>query len=202
MQHAYYPPKKRMQATRWLHLVNLDLPTVHSGTLSHALPTRVFRKSWRCFQLTQYTLVGRGNSSPSLYKKSRDSSVDIVTCYSLHDWGSIPGRSKIFSSRTALGPTKSLIQWVSGVISLGVKGPRLEAGHSPPSSAEVKNGGAIPSLCIRLHDVVVNLLSTRTLPFLLFSLISKRVILLGGHNAEFLNVKAGGACSNLRAVMV
>jgi hypothetical protein len=42
------------------------------------------------------------------------------------------------ASRTALGLTQPPIQWVPGVLSLGVKRPRREADHSPPSSAEVK----------------------------------------------------------------
>jgi hypothetical protein len=42
------------------------------------------------------------------------------------------------ASRTALGPTLPPIQWVPGALSLGVKWPRREADHSPPSSAEVK----------------------------------------------------------------
>jgi hypothetical protein len=41
------------------------------------------------------------------------------------------------SSRPALGPTQAPIQWVSGV-----KLPEREADHSPPSSAEVKNGAS------------------------------------------------------------
>jgi hypothetical protein len=40
--------------------------------------------------------------------------------------------------RTALGRTQPPIQWVPGALSLGVKRPIREAGHSPPSSAEVK----------------------------------------------------------------
>jgi hypothetical protein len=63
--------------------------------------------------------------------------------------GSIPGRGKGFFSITliqALGPTLPPIQCVPGVISLGVKGSRREVNHSPPSRAEVKNGGAIPLL--------------------------------------------------------
>jgi hypothetical protein len=38
------------------------------------------------------------------------------------------------------------IQWVPWAISPGLKKPGCEADHSPPSSAEVKNGGAIPPL--------------------------------------------------------
>jgi hypothetical protein len=41
-------------------------------------------------------------------------------------------------SRTALGPTQPLIQWVLGALSLGVKQLGCEADHSPPYSAEVK----------------------------------------------------------------
>jgi hypothetical protein len=41
-------------------------------------------------------------------------------------------------SRTALGPTRSPIQWVPGALSLGVECSGREADHSPPSSAEVK----------------------------------------------------------------
>jgi hypothetical protein len=43
------------------------------------------------------------------------------------------------ASRLALGPTQPPIQWVSGVLSLGVKRPGPEADHSPPSDAKVKN---------------------------------------------------------------
>jgi hypothetical protein len=42
------------------------------------------------------------------------------------------------SSRSALGPTPSLIQWVLWVLSTGVKRQGREADHSPPTSAEVK----------------------------------------------------------------
>jgi hypothetical protein len=44
----------------------------------------------------------------------------------------------------ALGPTQPPIQWVPGALSLGVKRPGREAGHSPPSSAEVKE-------CVELY---------------------------------------------------
>jgi len=41
-------------------------------------------------------------------------------------------------SKKALGPTQPPIQWVPGVLSLGVKRSGLEADHSAPSCAEVK----------------------------------------------------------------
>jgi hypothetical protein len=42
-------------------------------------------------------------------------------------------------SRTALEPTQPPIQWVWGVLSLGIKRPGREADHLPLSSVEVKN---------------------------------------------------------------
>jgi hypothetical protein len=48
--------------------------------------------------------------------------------------------------RPALGPTQPPIQWGTGVLSPAVKRPKRETDHSPPSGAEVKNGGAIPPL--------------------------------------------------------
>jgi hypothetical protein len=70
--------------------------------------------------------------------RSRDSVVGIATGYGLDDRGvgvQVPVGSRIFStsSRPALGPTQSPIQWVPGV-----KQQRREADHSPPASAEVK----------------------------------------------------------------
>jgi hypothetical protein len=64
--------------------------------------------------------------------------------------GPIPGRCKIFfsfiPSRPALWPTQPSIRRVSGAVSPGVKQQEREADRSSPSSAEVKNGGALPSL--------------------------------------------------------
>jgi hypothetical protein len=37
-------------------------------------------------------------------------------------------------------------QWVPETVYLRVKAPEREDDHSPPSSAEIKKGGAIPSL--------------------------------------------------------
>jgi hypothetical protein len=59
-------------------------------------------------------------------------------------------------SRPALGPTQPSIQWIPKAASSEVKRPVRESDHSPPSSAEVKNGGAIPPLPIRLRGVMLN----------------------------------------------
>jgi len=58
-------------------------------------------------------------------------------------------------SRPVLEPTQSHIHWVPGSLSLGVKRPGRKAGHSPPSSAEVKNAWSYTSIPpIRHHGVV------------------------------------------------
>jgi hypothetical protein len=49
-------------------------------------------------------------------------------------------------SRPTLGPSQSSIQSLPAALSSGIKRPGREADHSPPSSAEVKNDGAIPPL--------------------------------------------------------
>jgi hypothetical protein len=48
------------------------------------------------------------------------------------------------ASRPTLGPTQPSIPLVPRALSPGVKQQEREADHSPPSSAEVKKGGAIP----------------------------------------------------------
>jgi hypothetical protein len=48
------------------------------------------------------------------------------------------------ASRTALGPTQAPIQWVPWPHSLAVKRPVLDADHSRPSRAEVKE-------CVKLN---------------------------------------------------
>jgi hypothetical protein len=62
----------------------------------------------------------------------------------LNDRGSIPGSGRNYfvlatTSKPILRPTQSLIEWVPGALSLGVKRSEREADHSPPSSAKVKN---------------------------------------------------------------
>jgi hypothetical protein len=86
------------------------------------------------------------STSPVSHIRSRDSSVGIATGYGLDGRGSIIGRGKIFLfstvTSTALEPTHPPIQCVPEALSPGVKRPGRD--HSPPSSAEVKNGGAMP----------------------------------------------------------
>jgi hypothetical protein len=84
--------------------------------------------------------------------KIRNSSVGIALGCGLNDRGSrvrFPAGLGIFlfttASRTALGFTQPPIQWVPGVLSLGVKRPGREADHSHPSSAEVKNAWSYTS---------------------------------------------------------
>jgi hypothetical protein len=96
--------------------------------------------------------------------KSRDSSVGIALGYGLDDrglgfdsrrgWGIFLFTT---TSRTALGPTQPPIQWVPGALSLGVKRPRREANHIPPSSAEVTKAWSYTSTPpIRLHGMVLS----------------------------------------------
>jgi hypothetical protein len=69
--------------------------------------------------------------------------VGIATGYRLGGRGSNPGSGKIFLFFTG---SRRHTQQVPGALSPGVKRPGREADYSPPSSAEVKNGGAVPPL--------------------------------------------------------
>jgi hypothetical protein len=75
--------------------------------------------------------------------RSPDSSFDIKTDYGLDGLGSILLST---ASRPNLSPKQPPIQLILGAISTRVKWPELEADPSHPSSAEVKNAGAIPPL--------------------------------------------------------
>jgi hypothetical protein len=57
------------------------------------------------------------------------------------------------------------MQWAPGALSQGIKRQVPETDHSPPSSTEIRNCGAVPPLSTRHHDVVVNY-SQRLLYFL------------------------------------
>jgi hypothetical protein len=96
-------------------------------------------------------------------KKGHDSSVGIALGYGLDERGSgvrFPAGAGNFSLhhrvQNGSGAHQPPIQWVPGALSLGVKRPRREADHSPPSSAEVKNAWSYTSTPpIRLHGVVL-----------------------------------------------
>jgi hypothetical protein len=84
-------------------------------------------------------------------RMSRDSSVDIATklCAGRpRGWFPVGARdsSLLHIILTGSGACQPPIQWVPETFSPGVKRHVREADHSPRSSAEVKNGGAIPSL--------------------------------------------------------
>jgi hypothetical protein len=76
--------------------------------------------------------------------------VGIATGYEVDGQSSKSGGGTIFSfpqrPDRLRDPPSLLSQWVPGAISPWVKLLGHEADHSPPSSAEVKNGGAVPQL--------------------------------------------------------
>jgi hypothetical protein len=63
--------------------------------------------------------------------------------------------SLLYSVQTGSGASQPHIQWVPETLCLGVKRQGRETDHSTPSSAEVKNGGAIPpfTLMSSSHNV-------------------------------------------------
>jgi hypothetical protein len=85
----------------------------------------------------------RGKSLP------RGSSVSIVTEVppGRPGFDSLRGQGFVFStaSRPVLGSTQPPIRWVPRGLSPGVKGPEMEADHSPKSSAEVENAWSYTS---------------------------------------------------------
>jgi hypothetical protein len=95
----------------------------------------------------------RDTKTETLMKENRTKNQSINLWnqkgYGVDGRSSISDRGKrlfLFSvaSRPALGPTQPPIRCVPGVLSSGIKRPEREADLSPPSSAEDKNGGAIP----------------------------------------------------------
>jgi hypothetical protein len=98
-------------------------------------------------------------------KLSWDASVDVATDYGLDGRGSIPDRGKRF----VCAPQSPDRLWGPPNLSSGYRGVKLlgrEADYSLPSSAEVKNGGAIPPFPSTSSWLVLNWSSTATtLPF-------------------------------------
>jgi hypothetical protein len=64
--------------------------------------------------------------------------------------------SQLYSVQTGSKYTQLRIQRTQDALSLGEKRQEREADHSPPSTAEVKNGGAIPPLPICINGEVLN----------------------------------------------
>jgi hypothetical protein len=104
-------------------------------------------------RITPVTIVGRDSMQTHAEWWSRDISVGKAKRL----WAGRPrgrssssGRFKNFLFSTlsipVLAPTQPHIQWVPGVVFQREKWQGHEAGHSPPTSANVKNGGAIPPL--------------------------------------------------------
>jgi hypothetical protein len=92
--------------------------------------------------------IKRHQKCSIFHRRSQDSTISIVTGYGLGFNSQQEQEIFLYStaSRLILGPTLPPIQWVLGVLSLGVKQPRHEPHHSPPSSSEIKNVGPIPPL--------------------------------------------------------
>jgi hypothetical protein len=83
------------------------------------------------------------------FNRIRDSSVRITTGYGIDGQGSILSRARFFHHSVQTGSVAHPPPYpmgTAGSFSPGVKRPGCEADHSPPSSTEVKNGGAIPPL--------------------------------------------------------
>jgi hypothetical protein len=61
------------------------------------------------------------------------------------------------ASKTTLEPTQPPIQWLPGALSPRIKRPGREVNHTPPPSAEVKNGWSYTyTPLIRLHGVMLS----------------------------------------------
>jgi hypothetical protein len=61
------------------------------------------------------------------------------------------------ASRPTLQASQLSIQCASGAVSMRIKWPGREANRLPPSSAEVKNGGAIPPRSpVSFHGAMIN----------------------------------------------
>jgi hypothetical protein len=98
---------------------------------------------------------GKMNVQSACALNSRDSSAGIITGYWLDGRGSITGMGKRFflystASIPAMGTIKHFTQSVPRL-----NRPGREANRSPPYSAEIKTGGTITPILIRLRGVVI-----------------------------------------------
>jgi hypothetical protein len=86
--------------------------------------------------------------------RSRDSSVGIAMAYRVYDRASFPCRGKrflLYSVQIGCGSHAASYPVGTRGFLTGGKWPGREADHSAPSSAEVKNVGAIPPHRLRLE---------------------------------------------------
>jgi hypothetical protein len=102
--------------------------------------------------------IRRSNLGPALailvnlsWADDGHNSISIATRLWVGQPGFDPGEAEDIHisstmSRPALGFVEPSIPWVPGELQPGVKRQGRDADHSPPSSAEVKNGGALTPL--------------------------------------------------------
>jgi hypothetical protein len=103
------------------------------------------RKKKVCVLSEYYTYIENGGHSIRFCDvPCSDSSVSKKTDYGLDGRGSIPGRVEIIQTGFETNPVSYPVG--TGALSQGVKRQGREADHSLPSSAEIKNGGAMPPL--------------------------------------------------------
>jgi hypothetical protein len=106
---------------------------------------QLFKDSIKLFLALEWPLYGAFN--PDLHTRSIRLCcwLGIAMACGLDGWGSISGRARDFSlstlSRPAQGRAQPPIQRIPGTLSPGVNRPGCGGDDSPPSSAEVKNGG-------------------------------------------------------------
>jgi hypothetical protein len=90
---------------------------------------------------------------------TRDGSVGTTAGYGLDGRGLISSRARDFllsiMSKPSLGPIQPPVQRVPLAVSQWHREWVPETGHSPPSTAEVKNGGVLPPFSLLSHGVVV-----------------------------------------------
>jgi hypothetical protein len=81
----------------------------------------------------------------------------MATGYELGGRSSIPGLGKEFvATAQCLESPAPLSNKYYGLFFLEENRPRRETGLSPVSISEIKNRGAVPSLPIHLHGVMLN----------------------------------------------
>jgi hypothetical protein len=123
----------------WISITGV--PVEFKGRIFHS-PLRVMTETHPVYKTLCMWNVPETKGSP-------DSSAGIATGNWLEGRCSIPGRDKrpfSTATRLALGTTQPPIKWILGALSRGVKRQGRKAHHSPPYSAEVKNGRTIHPL--------------------------------------------------------